>query len=276
MADAAAQGWRIPRGTFVTPLPPPTRSITMLHYLPLSNRYDSLSTIHYSLSAIVLLVMLGCGTGEYERRLDNQISQLRNGSKSKDLYAPQELPKTPVSVRVPLMFKDSPLVEGAQVNGKLIDPRRVKPMLFPLPWLRLTYEGFIDDPEVGKLPCYCYLGAVDVAGGQARDFTANTLKELKTKPGANVVDWADFTGGTPDGHGNPWKKLRFTGPQEFFTIGKNNQEQFQTMPGVLEIYVHEEAGQYVLVAWRMPAKIEQTVELAKWAPLVAGSVSVKK
>ena len=45
---------------------------------------------------------------------------------------------------------------------------------------------------------------------------------------------------------------------------------------MLEVYLHEEAGHYVLIAWRMPSSIEQQVDLAKWAPLVAGRVSVKK
>ena len=56
-----------------------------------------------------------------------------------------------------------------QVGGKPVDPRRVKPGLFELPWVKLTYEGFIDDPNAGKLPYYCYLGAVEMAGGQFRD-----------------------------------------------------------------------------------------------------------
>ena len=223
-----------------------------------------------------LSLIFGCGTGEYERRLADRVHRNQQESKFNNLYAPQELPKTPVSVRMPTMFKDSPLVEGAQVGGKPVDPRRVKPGLFELPWLKLTYEGFIDDPNTGKLPYYCYLGAVNMAGGQVRDPAGAILAELKNKQQFDIQEWAPFSGETPEGRGNQWKKLRFTAPQEFFTINKARQEQFQNLPGVLEVYLHDEAGYYVLIAWRMPGSIEQQVELAKWAPLVAGSVSIKK
>ena len=78
-------------------------------------------------------VLLGCGTGEYEQRLADRVLEAQQESKFNNLYAPQELPQTPVSVRMPTMFKDSPLVDGAQVGGKPVDPRRVKPGLFSFP-----------------------------------------------------------------------------------------------------------------------------------------------
>jgi len=46
------------------------------------------------------------------------------------------------------------------------------------------------------------------------------------------------------------------------------------MPGVLDIFLHEEAGLLVVIAWRMPESIEPYV--AKWEPLVAGCVNVKR
>ena len=222
---------------------------------------------------LVILVISGCGTGEYERRLKDRTNRLRTELNFNELYAPQPLSDTPASVRVPVLFKDSPLVEGApDKDGKPADPRRVKPVLFDLPWLKLTYEGFVDAPEGGKLSYYCYVAAVDRGAG---DPSAAWSGVLSNKGGA-LEDWADFQGQTPDGRTVAWKKLRFTGPQEFYTINVNGQEQYKQLPGVLEIYLQEQAGLYVLIAWRMPESIEPQVDPAKWARMMTGCTSISQ
>jgi hypothetical protein len=237
--------------------------------------YD-LSPLLSPLSLLLLLVLSGCGTGDYEQRLAKRGSQTQSALNFNELYAPQPLTGTSVSVRVPVLFKESPLVEGVQgKDGKPIDPRRVKPTLFELPWLKFTYEGFMDNPEGGKLPFYCYVAAVNKAAGGVNDPAPGWKDALKNK-GGTVNEWTDFQGQSPDGQKIPWKTIRFTGPQEFFTINKTGQEQYVSLPGVLDIYLHEEAGFYVLIAWRMPASIEQQVNPAKWVPMMAGCASVKQ
>ena len=222
---------------------------------------------------LVLLVVSGCGTGEYESRLTKRAVRSQNALNFNELYAPQQLPGTSVSVRVPVLFTDSPLVEGApDKDGNPVDLRRVKPGLFELPWLKFTYEGYVDDPQGGKLPYYCYVAAVDKAAAGANPDAAWS-GELSNK-GGTLDPWTDFQGNTPDGGTVPWKKLRFTGPQEFYTINGNGQKQFVQLPGVLEVYLHEEAGFYVLIAWRMPVSVEQQVDPGKWASMITGCASV--
>jgi hypothetical protein len=180
------------------------------------------------------------------------------------------------------MFKDPPLVEGVLVGGKPVDARRLTPTVAKLPGLKLTYEAFVDGPDGGKLPYYCYLGAAEIAGRQARDpekaFKDQCLAvrdELAKQPQYDsLTDWVDFQGVTPEGRGNQWKKIRFVSQQQFVGFSKAGQEQIKTLPGVLEIYLHQEAGYLIAIAWRMPVSIEQKVDLAKWAPLVAGCVSI--
>jgi hypothetical protein len=255
----------------------------MSQHLPLSDRRPSLSTIHYPLFTLLLLALVGCGTGEYERRLNNRGERLRKEqeraqkeSKFNDLYDWLKLTDVPaVSVRVPVLFKDPPLVEGAQVNGKVVDVRRVKPVQFDLPWLKLTYEGFVDGAD-GKTPYYCYVAAAEMPADQLQTFQGTVSAALNAKPHDSLVDWADYQADTPDGKQIAWKKLRFVGPQEFVTLDAGGQEQFKNLPGVLEVYVHEEAGICVLIAWRAPSSIEQQIDLPKLASAVAGCVSVKK
>jgi hypothetical protein len=224
-------------------------------------------------------MLSGCGTGEYEERLDKRhADKMKLEKKFSQLYAPQEVPGTQISVRLPkTIFKDPPLVEGAPVGGKPVDIRRVKPdKLVTIPGLKLTYEGFVENGGV-KLPYYCYVGAVAVSTGEIVDRGGKIQAELAAQPQHDTLtNWESFLAKTPDGHENQWMKLRFVNKnQEFFTVDKAGQEQFKTMPGVLEVYLHAEPGYGVMIAWRMPTSIEGKVDLAKWAALVAGCVSVK-
>lgn len=252
-------------------------ALAMTHHSPLSDCRRSLPTIHYPLATLLLLALVGCGTGEYERRLNNRLNQMRKESKFKDLYDWLQLPDMPaVSVRLPLLFKDPPLVEGAQVDGKVVDLRRVRPEWLILPGLMLTYEGFVDAAE-GKVSYYCYVGAMETHGVEVLDPKSRILREgLDGQQHEALTDWTDFQAQTPVGQTVSWKKLRFVGPQEFFTVDKRGREQFKTMPGVLEIYLHQENGYLIAIAWRMPTSIEQQVDLSKVAAAVAGCARVKK
>ncbi len=244
-----------------------------------SVRFSSVfwSPICLSLTLLFLLIIQGCGTGEYERRLDEGLTQAKANSKFNGLYGPQPLPDTAVSVRIPKMFKDPPLVEGAQVNGKPVDVRRIKPGLFPFPFLKYTYETYVDDAGGVKLPCYCYVGAANAAGGRVRNPKSDIDVSFQKKAEfESLTNWMDFQGETPEGRGNAWKKIRIECQQDFRTLDKAGQEKNAQLPGIMEIYLHEEAENYVIIVWRMPKSIEQKVELAKWAPIVAGCVTVKK
>jgi hypothetical protein len=229
---------------------------------------------------LVFSVVSGCGTGEYERRLETRRSdKAKTEAKLRALYAPLEVRGTPVSVRMPkTVFLEPPLVEGALVGGKPVDVRRVKPgKLVTIPGLKLTYEGFVDTEGV-KLPYYCYVGVIDAQGGQVLEEAANKMRmELAAqRPQDTSLNWQDLRVETPDGSESDWKKLRVENSQEFFTLDKAGQGQFKSVPGVLEIYLHVEAKSGVVIAWRMPAGIESKVNLKKWATLVAECVSVKK
>jgi len=157
-----------------------------------------------------------------------------------------------------------------------VDPRRLKPSLATLPGLKLTYEAFIKDAEGGQLPYYCYVGAVSMANDSGKDPGGSLRGELAGQPAnESLSDWEPFQGETPEGQGSQWKRLRCVAPQEFAYTSQAGRTSLMTLPGVLEIYLREEGGYLIVIAWRMPKNIEPNVGLAKWAPLVAGCVSVK-
>jgi hypothetical protein len=235
------------------------------------------SIVRYSIllvaGGLLMGAFWGCGRAEYQRRLDARLEKEREKERAAArfnmLYQPQALEGVSVSVRIPTVFTSAPMIEG---RGQA-DPRRVKPGIVTLPSLKLTYEMTIKDDK-GQLPYYCYVGAVKADEKPLEDACKTLQTVLTTKPGAEVSQWADFNGETPDGHESKWKKLRCVAQQEFTYADANGQTHSENLPGLLEIYLREEKGYLVVIAWRMPTSLETQVNLAQWAPLVAGCVSV--
>ncbi len=249
------------------------------------------------LAVVVLLaacVCQGCGTGEYENRLTGQLTNLKKGSAFQQLYDAAPLGSTPVLVRVPKVFSQS-FREGSVVNGKAVDPRRVKPPEMDLlGGLKITYEAFIPDSDGIEKPYYLYLATIKVADAEKAGFTAARTRSTfeatgvakmhvsgrlykaleKAFPG-KIGGWQDVQCPTFDGHELAWQKLRATGNQEFYCIDRSKQQRYSTLPGVLEVYVRQEGDLLVLIIWRAPSSIEAQAKLAELAPLVAGSVTTK-
>jgi hypothetical protein len=219
---------------------------------------------------IVLLSLLvcfcwGCGTGHYEELLDHR----KTTAAANPLSPPQDLPGTKVSVRVPLRL-GSPVPESQD--------NRYKPGLVTIPGLKQTYEAFIEDREGGQQFYYCYIGAVEAAGNSLQDVANRLRTELGSQPQPNQLgDWTDFQVDTPERRKVSWKRLRFTGNQQFFYKKKDGQATPMPMGGTLEIYLHEEAGFVVIVAWRLPTAIEvkDYANLDELTQQTAGGVSVR-
>jgi len=222
------------------------------------------------LLCVVIVVSEGCGKGEYERRLRNRgaggVANPTLGQPAAagaELYAPLQLPGSGFSVCVPRVFVNQPFVPGGA------DERRVKAGPVTLPDLKFTYEAYITDAAGGQMSYYLYLAATS---GSAQT-VAEQLRMQLAGQSQQESGWADFPVTSSTGKTLSWRRLRATGQQEFYYKSKDGQEQFTTMPGVLEIYLCESGGQVLIVAWRMPAAIEQHTGLARLAPLVAGSIS---
>jgi hypothetical protein len=210
-----------------------------------------------------LCLCLGCGSGDYEAALAN-----RKTSAPADTLSPaQDLPGTKVSIRVPASL-GSPLV-GAEDS-------RTKPGIITIPGLKLTYEVRLKDSEGGEQPYYCYVGAVEAAASPMQAVTNDIQGALATLPKrTNLGNWADFPVQAPDGRQIPWRKIHCTGEQTFLYKDAKGQAKPIPLPGTLDVYLHEEGGFVVVIAWRMPTSVEQALRLDDLARSTAGGVSVK-
>jgi hypothetical protein len=201
--------------------------------------------------------------------------------------AARRIGDTPVWLSLPSKL-GSPYCENGKVaagKGEL-DPRRALPgefgKLSSLSSWDVTFEVMSGEPNKDQAPCYCYLGAKPVPNGSDPAKIADTIQqEMATVAGMdNISDAVEFP--TKPASRTPWKKIRWEGKQEFYCGEKNGKAVFASMPGMFEVYVHEEAGFLVLIAGRAPKSVEESMlkepeqSLANLAALIAGSVAVKR
>jgi len=207
------------------------------------------------LSAVVLSAMWvypGCGTGEYNKRLDEWVQS--GGQVGGAGLTP--VPGTNVRLRIPA---DMTLAsEGAQ-----------SPALLDAAGLKAAFEGSIEVEGGGKLPYYCY---VVVPGAKSEDALQAIHKNAQGAQGFTISqEMEDF-----EANSKKWKRFRATGAQSFQYTGSDQQET-REMDGVLEYWAWLDAPETgLIVVWRMPDYLKDYIGLDKMGPRLAGSVQVSE
>jgi hypothetical protein len=209
---------------------------------------------------LAVLACCGCGTRQYQERMNASLQNLQQASAFNQLlYDPTPLAETRVLIRVPKVFQQS-FVEGSVIDGQPVNRLRVAIPTLDLPALSITYEAMVP-LEKAQVAYYCYLGvAVPPAGPQPIEPTY-ALQDVQFP--------------APHGGDIAWKKLRCTGPQEFYCVEEGGKGTFRKMPGTVEIYTHQEGGYLVVMGWRVPTAAEQSTDFSKLAALMAGSLVVQ-
>jgi len=246
-----------------------------------------------------VVVCSGCGVGEYEKRLERRVGDLRKPAIFDVLYQATELPDVPILVRVPRSFTQR-LVEGAVVHDKKIDARRAKVPGLDLPGKLVTYEAMVQDSSGGSQPYYIYLTAAPAAAverlrsASERKFDAGKPIEpspaaepvrldqtgelfqrvQKAFPQANLA-WQDVACPTPTGATMVWQCLVANGEQEFYYAERGTDDRYVKLPGRLELWARYFGDYLVLVVWRLPEPLRPASRVDTLAPLVAGSATIR-
>jgi hypothetical protein len=216
----------------------------------------------FVLLAALAVVLAGCGTGDYEQKLrDRKIV-----TKFDNFLPAENVPEAKIAFRIPGGF--APLAKGPK-----IDPKRTEPGVLKASWFKRVYETLLKDGDNEKA-CYCYVGAVEKLA--SADFEKQIKAELAAIQGNAIVEWTDFQGEKPDAETVKWRKIRCTAPLEFYGKDKAGKEQFQTEPGIVEVYFREEDGVVAIVAWKLPASLENGLKLGDISKLVAGGLTIAK
>jgi len=216
----------------------------------------------FLLNVILLGLCLGCGTGEYESRIGQ-----RKASSTPDVLGPaEELAGTRVSIRVPRCMTLLP--EGT-------DPKRSQAIPAPGAQQRI-YEGFVKDSDGGDIPFYCYFIAMELPKAPGVNLLSQMKSVMEKMPGK--PQFAEVHVTSPEGKESKWDMAHAADKSEFYYKGKDGKDSLQPMDCVGELYLREDAGFFVMIAWRVPSNIEKNVGdigLAELAKLTAGAVSVK-
>jgi len=241
------------------------------------------------LAALVLLLVacLGCGTGEYNRRLEATKQRLKEESEFfKGMYPAKQLPDTSIMFQVPRELfqgenrEETPLQERSEEEKKSIDAGRLIPPLVTLSGLKLTYEGLFSYADGSKIAYYCYLAAWKPMRSGGRGAAENVQRTLRNQLRKEVAD-SEVTSGpveceTPTGRSLWWHRLQSTHKQNFYFVEKDQKPSSRNVPGTMEFYTREEGDLVLLIGWRVPKDIQRHIGLSEWGPRVAGSVTVKQ
>jgi len=247
-----------------------------------------LSNRSFLAAALLLGVCLGCGTGEYESRLEETVSRLKEESPfTTEMHPPQKLAEMDVWYQVPKNFAETSLQEAS-----IAEPRRLQlpKNIAGLPGLQATYEGwFSHDEEEGyesgnnpKTAYYCYVAVTDLL----RSTTKKPMRALRNNlRAAKSVDikTREVSCKTPEGRSVTWSRSEYAiqDPlQDFYVIDKEGNEQFVPMAGTLIFYsrTDEERNLAFIVGFRVPRRIWEVkgFSLKQRTDLLPGSIRIEE
>jgi hypothetical protein len=205
---------------------------------------------------LLLVAVSGCGTSAYNSQVERAFAILRNQAKFQGLYAPTQIPETPYSVRVPVIFTNSYSAKSSHPDdGDTIHKQRMYPPFLPSNAIKLTYEGMTTDNEGAKLPYYCYLAVAEAKPGDADKLATTVISGLRQAMPGSKEDWEPVDADTPEGKAISWRKLRLTGDQPFF-VKKDDKVETRKLPGIFELWMHDAGDHIVMIGWRTPSSIQ--------------------
>lgn len=216
----------------------------------------------FLLLAITLGTLAGCGTGEYEQRLDVTVQRLK--AAANQLRPPMPVPGAPAyTIQLPGACRTA--LEGA-------DARRMKPGSINLPGTVTVYEVMVEQGD-GEQPYYVYVGTV--TGQALGTITSNLQNDVKNQLTLDGTWTAKAFPAPNGGAAVTWQVLRAKGKQVFYNLDGDGKETYPSQEGLLDIYLREEGGNIFIIAWRMPQAVENSSQMSRWAPQVAGSLKKK-
>jgi hypothetical protein len=229
--------------------------------------------IPYSFAIFAIcLILSGCGTAEYEQRVEQGVASMSSGSKfTTDLNPETTIPGTQVSLRIPKAMQSVDLTDPAG---------RGKCPLLELPSLKAAYEGSVEDAAKNKMHYYLYVSV----GEAANNFipTLDWLNKLKVQfPNAGDDSSAsvnkEYAAATPQGDSVRWEEIHVKGMQRFYYTKPDGSQINQDIPGTMVCLNRLENGVLVSLVFRYPSALDDRHGAdfdTDWIKLVAGCVKI--
>jgi len=230
----------------------------------------------FALICSIVVVCGGCGTAEYETKLDGAVKKMRIDNKFRDLDRKETLiatlGKAKVVFRKPSskFFPDLAFTEGAadpQKPSELLAADRLKPSLLPdFPGFQFSYESVIRRPlTISSL----YVGA-QTADAAMHDRIVMDLKS-QLPESVDPPRWTEISVETPDGGTARCKTIEVRSTQNFWIPGN---DQYHEMPGTFVIWLREQQGIQVLLSLRTTASGDALETLKNQIAVAVGTVRI--
>ncbi|HVU89211.1 MAG TPA: hypothetical protein VHD36_17935 [Pirellulales bacterium] len=219
-----------------------------------------------------LLVLSGCGTKAYEERVEKGLGGLRTAQMFIGI-SPNfaDIPGTNIKLRLPKFVDGSARAyndQSAEPSGQgPVNPGRLNPPYFKIPGLRVCYEMSGHDSTANQpATFYCYLAALPAADAVVDGKPVEEWIQAQLAPTFPGAQWESVQCATQSGRQVEWKMITVKGSQPFFN---GTLPDSKNLPGVLQLFSKEIDGTQVLIGWRYPDNINQSV--SDVARLTAGS-----
>lgn len=197
--------------------------------------------------AAILGTLSGCGTGEYNKRMQETITgAAEQVERTADLHAgPTQVDALGFSINLPLFIDDKVVAHTGD---------REQPPFMKLPSLNFTYEVPVNDQ-----PAFIYVAGVPA--DQDEEQLMNSLKQEleKSFSGAN---WENVTLTTPGGDSLRMKRLSVFGMQRFDDVETEGQ---------FDLYLFDSSSHHVLLGWRVSTASDGELGLVSKAEKSMGS-----
>lgn len=225
------------------------------------------------------LMTLGCGSGEYQKRLNNTINRLKEQSAFAGMSDPIPLPGTKLTFCVPKEFVNVADKADDPLHKKLLSPGPLRPEQADA----AAFFTYVTEPkpEQGEdLPALTlHWGRRDPATGSKQDPSSELMYALQDALPNKELKWEEVQLPTPEGGSLTWQKLSAAGNMEFVMVkcADGALTGAKRMSGDLNLYIykHPESGVFVWMVWRVPGIISGDVGAESLAQRVGGTLKYK-
>lgn len=244
------------------------------------------------LSCVASLLLAGCGSAEYEKRLQASVGIVSGRAKFGDLdFRPVPFFDLPLEIRVPRSFtKPRDNLRGKfvalkglpQFNTSVIENAdQLQPSMVKLPGILMCFQALCQNTrsqDSRDLPYAMHIAAANV-GNAADEVTADKVRDDLRASCAEYhkstpINWENRDISTIDDRIVKWRHLRAEGPGVINYFGQG--ETKDTM--VVDVFTQRLGEFRIFIAWVVPksAVNDPNVLLDRRSALVAGTLEMVK
>ena len=217
------------------------------------------------LVAMVGLGICGCSSGAYDAAYMKRVAAHRVAGEFKPLRpAATALAEGRAELRLPAMLVN-------QLDGNETPARAVPPFIREFPGFAAAYEAQVETAD-GRLPIVLTVGVVPAA--ERRDAAEAILRQVRQDEDFKQAAWSKGRELADESAAiRKWDVLELKGPQPF-QVTKADITDEKRLPGTTAVWMAADPGQKacVILAWRVPDDVAQSLPLPAIAELTARTV----